>query len=438
MKANRMFFFAAMAVFLFSGSSGVLANNVVTSTASKVNHHSLWLGVTTVNDAVGRNEKFSDILRKHHVDELAVKSVMSSDKSSFNPARLKQGTSYKMMCREVGDSTLPPDLMVFHQDELHDVVFHFKGEETEVETQEKKVENVDRLVSGTIEGSLWESLERVNANPELASHMAEIYAYTLNFFKIMRGDKFKILYTEKVVDGESLEIVGIKACLLNYHGKDYYAFNYLDKDGKSKGFFDEEGRSLKMRFLAAPVKYSRISSRYTTHRLHPVTGVVKGHFGTDFAAQTGTPIMSTSDGVVLEACFKVYNGNYVKIKHDKTYTTQYLHMCRIAKGMRPGAHVAQGQVIGYVGSTGLATGPHVCYRFWKNGKQVDPFKEVDAKCMPLAESEKSEFLATVGAFKGKMDGVDFNHSLIVLDTLTVQAPFIGELSAIVPRKTSAE
>jgi len=113
-------------------------------------------------------------------------------------------------------------------------------------------------------------------------------------------------------------------------------------------------------------------------------------------------------------------------------------MCRIAKGMRPGAHVAQGQVIGYVGSTGLATGPHVCYRFWKNGKQVDPFKEVDAKCMPLAESEKSEFLATVGAFKGKMDGVDFNHSLIVLDTLTVQAPFIGELSAIVPRKTSAE
>jgi murein DD-endopeptidase MepM/ murein hydrolase activator NlpD len=167
---------------------------------------------------------------------------------------------------------------------------------------------------------------------------------------------------------------------------------------------------MKMRFLMAPVKFSRISSKYNTHRLHPVTGKVKGHFGTDFAASHGAPIYATADGVVSEARFKQYNGNYVKIRHDKTYETQYLHMSKIAKGMRPGSKVRQGDIIGYVGSTGLATGPHVCYRFWKNGKQVDPFKEPDAKAMLLNAAEQKEFVAKIKEIRKDLDAMAYGES----------------------------
>ena len=376
-------------------------------------HSFLYMGLEYFEDEVTKGEHFDDLLRKYSVDEASIKQVMNLQSEKFKPNRLFQGDQYSLVSRVVGDSIFPPEHMIYYQDEIHYHTITFAGAKSYVVSAENEVNDEQRLVSGTIEGSLWESLERANANPELASHLASIYAWSLNFFKIQKGDKFKILFTEQTVKGKSLNIKHIDGAVIEYHGKEYYALPYHDGDGKLLGFYNEKGESMKLKFLLAPVKYSRISSRYSTRRLHPVTGQVKGHFGTDFAAPYGTPIYATAEGTVIEAGYKGGNGNYVKIKHDKVYTTQYLHMSRIGSGIRRGKHVAQGEVIGYVGSTGLATGPHVCYRFWKNNKQVDPFKESDVKSVPLSEKEKQEFLGQVGTALDKLNGIDYNHPIVL-------------------------
>jgi murein DD-endopeptidase MepM/ murein hydrolase activator NlpD len=172
---------------------------------------------------------------------------------------------------------------------------------------------------------------------------------------------------------------------------------------------------MKRMFLKAPVKFSRISSRFNLKRFHPVTKSVKAHLGTDYAAPYGTPILATADGVVEDARFKQYNGNYVKIRHSGQYKTQYLHMSKIAKGIRPGSRVKQGDVIGYVGSTGLATGPHVCYRFWKDGKQVDPLKQKLTFEEPLPAKYKTAFLATTQRTKTSLDEISYEqHNIAVI------------------------
>jgi murein DD-endopeptidase MepM/ murein hydrolase activator NlpD len=170
-----------------------------------------------------------------------------------------------------------------------------------------------------------------------------------------------------------------------------YAFYFEEQDNYGD-YFDEKGNTLRKAFLSAPLKFSRISSKFSNRRKHPVTGKWKGHFGTDYAAPTGTPIMSTADGTIIRASYTKNNGNYVKVRHNKTYTTQYLHMSKIKKGIRKGVFVKQGSVIGYVGSTGLATGPHVCYRFWKNNKQVDPYRQNLPPGDPISSKNKKEYM----------------------------------------------
>ena len=165
---------------------------------------------------------------------------------------------------------------------------------------------------------------------------------------------------------------------------------------------------MKKEFLKAPVKFSRISSHYSLNRFHPVTKEWKAHLGTDYAAPFGTPIMATADGIVEDACFKQYNGNYVKIRHNGQYKTQYLHMSKIAKGMHPGARVKQGEIIGYVGATGLATGPHVCYRFWKDGQQVDPLHQKLTFADPMPVKYKGDFLAKIKPVKERMDTIVYS------------------------------
>src|SRR5690606_8324805 len=181
----------------------------------------------------------------------------------------------------------------------------------------------------------------------------------------------------------------IISAAFSHNGKEFQAYYFKPDDHSEGGYYDENGNSLKRSFLKAPLKFVRISSRYSKRRLHPVQKVWKAHLGTDFAAPTGTPIVSTGDGVVVESQFTRSNGNYVKVKHNNTYTTQYLHMSR--RAVKRGQRVKQGEVIGYVGSTGLATGPHVCYRFWKNGKQVDPLRLNIKMAAPLPEKYKDAF-----------------------------------------------
>ena len=205
----------------------------------------------------------------------------------------------------------------------------------------------------------------------------------------MDGDKYIVIFEEELVDGKLIGIKKIVAAEFFHRNEKFYAINFIT--GNKDDYYDENGNSLRKAFLKAPIKYSRISSRFTYRRLHPVRKVYKAHLGTDYVAPRGTPIHSVGDGVIVAAAYTSANGRYVKVKHNGTYTTQYLHMSKIASGIRSGVTVKQGQVIGYVGHSGLATGDHVCFRFWKNNRQVDPFKEKIPPSKPLANKYMNDF-----------------------------------------------
>jgi murein DD-endopeptidase MepM/ murein hydrolase activator NlpD len=224
--------------------------------------------------------------------------------------------------------------------------------------------------SGVLETSFWQALTDNGLSDELADGMIDVLASSVDFYHQKQGDRFKVVFEQHYGEGQPVGTGKILAAVYEREGKESHAFNF-EKPGEKTNYYDFDGRPARKAFLKSPVKFSRISSRYNLKRLHPILGYAKAHFGTDYAAPHGTPIQAVAEGTVLEATRKGGNGNYVRLRHDGTYQTQYLHMSGFAKGIRPGTRVAQGQTIGYVGSTGLATGPHVCFRFWKNGKQVD-------------------------------------------------------------------
>ena len=240
-----------------------------------------------------------------------------------------------------------------------------------------------------------------------AYKLYQIFDYTIDFFNLQEDDKFKIIYDERYVDDTiNAGLDRVKAAFFEHKGKPYYAFYFEADTTRSGGYYDENANMMKRMFLKSPLDIFRITSHYGM-RYHPILHQMKGHFGTDYAAPTGTPIRATASGTVTQAGFTNGNGNYVKIKHDGTYETQYLHMSKIIA--RRGQHVAQGEVIGLVGSTGLATGPHVCYRFWKNGVQVDPLKEKLPEATPIDSKLKPRYLETIAALKKQLDAVPYTQ-----------------------------
>lgn len=249
-----------------------------------------------------------------------------------------------------------------------------------------------------------QQLKNINMTGEMAETVSGLFAWTIDFFKLHPGDEFKVIYEEKSVEGKPYSVGDIKYAYFKHQNRSYYSFYYVfDSIHNKGGVFDENGKEMKKLFLMSPVKYSRISSSFSNRRFHPVQKRWKSHLGTDYAAPKGTPIWSTADGYVIAASFTRGNGNYVKVKHSDTYTTQYLHMTGFAKGIRKGVKVNQGQVIGYVGSTGLATGPHVCYRFWKNGKQINHRAEKFPASTPMPDSLLPEYLKFIKPIKSVLD-----------------------------------
>jgi murein DD-endopeptidase MepM/ murein hydrolase activator NlpD len=233
----------------------------------------------------------------------------------------------------------------------------------------------------------------------------DIFGWVVDFQRLQKGDKFKLIYQENQVEGVSIGIKQIDGIYFEHFGNDYYAFPFDQGDGVD--FFDENGKSLRKALLKYPIEFTRISSRFNLNRFHPVQKRWKAHLGTDFAAPRGTPIRSVGDGIVLEAQYKSNNGNYVKIKHNSTYTTQYLHMSKIASGVRAGTRVRQGETIGYVGSTGLATGPHLCYRFWKNGRQVDALRADLPASQPVKKDRLESFETIKQQLTEKLHAIPF-------------------------------
>lgn len=337
---------------------------------------------------VKKNEFLSTILDRYKIDPNTVHILAEKSKDVYDVRRISAGNDYTVFLDSLGKASY----LVYQPNPIDYVVFDLNNN-LEVRKGKKEVQSTVRSVTGVIESSLYKTLEDIGVSPDMATKLADVYGWSVNFYKINKGDWFKINYEHREVDGEQVGSGRILSAVFGHNGKSYEAYYFeTDEDGKGT-YYDEKGNSLKKAFLKAPLKYSRITSRFSPRRLHPVQKVYKAHLGTDFAAPTGTPILATGDGIVVASTYAGGNGNYVKIQHDNVYATQYLHMSR--RAVKRGDKVKQGDVIGYVGSTGLATGPHVCYRFWKNGKQVDPLKLDFPSAEPLAEEHRMAFLENI-------------------------------------------
>ena len=316
-------------------------------------------------------QSFSDILYKSGINNKIIFDAINKSKNIFNLKTLKRGNEYKLLSY-LDKKT--PSYFIYEPDLFSGVVYSLE-DSIFVDKRIKPIHLKERVVYGNIESSLYETIEKNKFPLDLVYLLVDVFAWQVDFYKINKGDKFKVVYLEEIVDNKVIGIKEIKAAYFYHDNKDYYAFKY--DQGKGIDYFDEKGNNLRKTFLRSPLNFSRISSRYSKKRFHPVLKRYKSHLGTDYAAPRGTPIRSVADGVVTEARRNRGNGIYVKIKHNNKYSTQYLHMSKFAKKIKKGVKVTQGQTIGYVGSTGLASGPHVCFRFWKNGIQVDPYKQND-------------------------------------------------------------
>lgn len=335
---------------------------------------------------IQKNEYLTSILELYNVDSNTIKNLQSKSKYVYDVRKMKAGSQYTVFSTK---DTLHKVCYFVYQPNAIDYVMYDLTDSVKVVTGKRQVTARLETASGIINGSLYETFQKSGTDPALAMKLADLYAYTVDFYSIHDGDYFKVLYEQRYIKDEPVETGAIQSAVFSHNGEKFYAFYYKPDSTDAGDYYDEKGKSLRTLFLKAPLKFSHITSGYSLRRFHPVQKRWKTHLGTDYAAPEGTPIISTGDGVVIESEYNNNNGNFVKIKHDDTYTTQYLHMIRQA--VRAGQSVRQGQVIGYVGSTGLATGPHVCYRFWKNGKQVNPLQQTFPPSIPLPDSVMTRF-----------------------------------------------
>ena len=378
------FVFCLLVTLLLSSCSSKKENPV---SIQKPNQFGLSVAnLIEVRDTIEAGQTLSDILTPHGVTQQKIHQIEKAALDIF-PLR-KFRTDDELYIYAKWDSVETVKYFVYVQDPVNYVVFDIE-DPVNIYKKQKPVTIRERTVSGVISNSLYQTLQDKKIEMQIAARLEDIYAWQIDFFRIQPSDSFKVIYEQILVDGESVDVGKIRAANFYSNNENHFAFYFAKENGES--YFDEKGNSLKRLFLKAPLKYSRISSRFSMSRYHPILHRSKAHLGTDYAAPTGTPIMTVGNGVVIEAGYTGGNGNYVKVKHNATYTTQYLHMSRFAKGIHRGTSVSQGQVIGYVGSTGLATGPHVCFRFWKNGRQVNPLREKYQSSGPVEKKYKHDF-----------------------------------------------
>ncbi|WP_205508279.1 M23 family metallopeptidase [Longitalea arenae] len=335
---------------------------------------------------IQKNEYLASILELYNIDKSTIAKLQEKSKYVYDVRKMRAGSQYTVFSTK---DTLNKVCYFVYQPNAIDYVLYDLRDSVSVVTGKRQVTARLETASGIINGSLYETFQKSGTDPALAMKLADMYAYTVDFYAIHDGDYFKVLYEQRYIKDEPVETGAIQSAVFSHNGEKFYAFYYRPDTTDAGDYYDEKGRSLRKSFLKAPIKFSHITSGYSLRRFHPVQKRWKTHLGTDYAAPQGTPIIATGDGMVIESDYTGNNGNYVKIKHDDTYMTQYLHMSKQA--VRAGQSVRQGQIIGYVGSTGLATGPHVCYRFWKNGKQVNPLQQTFPPSVPLPDSVMSRF-----------------------------------------------
>ena len=363
------------------------------------------------HDTVSHGESFGEILDRHHIWLPQIFQISKKVKKTFNVRRLRAGKPYTILAKK--DSTEKAQVFIYQHDPINYTVIDFKDSLIRAFKGKRPISKVLKNASGVITSSLSEALDKQGVNAIVANDLSEIYAWTIDFFRLQKNDRFKVVYEQKYIEDTIPAGIGsIKAAYFEHAKKPFYAFQYVsDSITGIQEYYDENANHLRRAFLKAPLKFSRISSRYNLKRKIAYYGRVKAHKGTDFAAPVGSPIMSTANGRVIESRRKGANGNYVKIRHNSTYTTQYLHMKK--RKVKVGQYVKQGQIIGTVGMTGNTSGPHVCYRFWKNGVQVDPLKQKLPAAKAMKKETKPHYLEFVESIKDSLDAVtlqEIEHS----------------------------
>ena len=358
-----------------------------------------------VNDTVRKGDSFGKILENNQLFYPKIHHIAQKTKAVFDTRQLRIGKPYTLLFSK--DISNVPLVFIYEENKIEYLVVEFCDSILAYKAR-KPVKIVEKEASGLIENSLSETMEAQGLPIQLIYDMSDdIYAWTIDFFRLQNGDNFKVIYKQRFVeDSIYAGIETIEAAYFQHKGEAIYAFNYLTPDSKnSTDYFDDKGKSLQKAFLKSPIKFSRISSRYNLNRRIKLYGNrVRAHKGTDFAAAIGTPILATANGTVVESARRGGNGNYVKIRHNATYSTQYLHMSR--RLVKVGDFVKQGDVIGKVGMTGNTSGPHVCYRFWKNGRQVDPFRQKLPDAKALSEKYKPDYLEYIAPLKQQLDSIN--------------------------------
>ena len=300
--------------------------------------------------------------------------------------------------------------LVYDRDKSSSIVFSCQSP-YEAWVYEKPISIEKRYADVTINSSLWVDMRAADVSPLLIVSLSDIYAWTIDFFALQKGDRFRVLYEEKVCDGEVIAVDTVRYAVFSHGGQDMPMVMFNQGDGGNV-WWNEKGESMRKAFLKAPLSYSRVSSGFTYSRKHPVTRKVQPHTGVDYAAPTGTPVMTIGDGVVTSVKYEGAGGNTVRIRHNSVYSTAYLHLSKYAKGLKAGQRVRQGEVIGYVGSTGRSTGPHLDFRVWKNGTPINPLKMDSPPAEPIKPDNRQAFDQMYGKYKAQIDTIQA-HTIAV-------------------------
>ena len=354
------------------------------------------------------NQHLSHILSDYGVGMVIIDRIARQSKNVFDVRKIRGGNRYSIF--QTPDSLAEARYFIYENSATDYYIFEL-FDSLKVYRGEKEIETRLRTGHGEIKSSLWNTMKDQGLDPMLALRLSDIFAWSIDFYAIQKGDKFRVIYDELFVDSTSIGIGNIYAVQFDHSGSENYAFRFFQDDRFD--YFDEKGQSLRKAFLKSPLEFARISSRFSHSRLHPVLRIRRPHHGVDYAAPKGTPVRSIGDGTVITRAYQAGGaGNYLKIKHNSVYTTTYMHLSGFAKGVVQGARVQQGQVIGFVGSTGLSTGPHLDFRVHKNGSPVDPLKVEAPPVEPVHESRKPEYTAQKDSLLGELQKIKWDAEVL--------------------------
>lgn len=355
--------------------------------------------LTVKEGVVKSGQFFSTLLGSLGMNAQDAYNLTQACDTVFDVKTLRVGQSYKAYYST--EDKL--EYLVYDRDRMSCVVFDCTSP-FDAWVYVKPVEFRDRYADVTISSSLWNDMLAADVSPLLILSLSDIYAWTVDFFGLQKGDRFRVLYQEKLCDGNVIAVDTVRYAVFSHNGEDFPAILFDQKDGGNI-WWNEKGESMRKAFLKAPLKYSRISSGFSYARRHPVTRKVQPHTGVDYAAPKGTPVMTIGDGVITSMKYEGAGGNTVRIRHNSVYSTAYLHLSKYGKGLKVGQRVRQGDVIGYVGSTGRSTGPHLDFRVWKNGSPINPLKMDSPPAEPLKAEFKDEFAAAYRDYQHEIDAI---------------------------------